>query len=654
MKKIVWLVQQGIWDMPKESMPLAVGYLTAAALADEAIRKELDIRVFNFGGGASVTVMAQEIFGHGTPDVLAFSVFGWSYRSFGALAETFKQQVRNGWVVFGGTHVANQSERVFRQFPQVDVVANGEGEFVFADLLRAYLAGRSPHELGEIAGISYRTADGVVCTTPAPERIQNLDSIPSPVLNGAIQLVDALGQFRYDVAIMETNRGCPYSCAFCFWGGAIGQKVRSFSRERLQAELEVYGYHKVHTIALCDANFGMLKQDLDFMEDAIHTREKYGYPRAIETSWAKNKSKTFYEIVSQMKAAGMQSSFTLALQTLDETALDQMKRKNMRVNDWEDLVHWLRQEGLDCYAELIWGAPGETYQSFLDGYDRLARYVNRIATYPLLLLPNTAYSNAKEDYGFITVRGQQDDFEYVLAHNTMTFAENLEMQRFLVWARAIAENLIFRHIWGPLRELAGMSQSAILTSLMMWFRSSEHPSAVAIGAIHGRMGQASAFRSLLQELHSNPDMNEILAMWWRESIAPQVPSRHLPLLTEVFRYDCISRPVYDEPGLTVAPELELIEFGGEPYYRRTGLKFNYDVPALVQCIREGGEFSTDPKPVEVSLYYKVGFHQYIDNHEEVVYFVGLTLEQLEHATKPVERSNGAVLTAASTQEGQRL
>ena len=36
----------------------------------------------------------------------------------------------------------------------------------------------------------------------------------------------------------------------------------------------------------------------------------------------------------------------------------------------EDLVRWLDREGLDCYAELIWGAPGETVDSFMSGYDR--------------------------------------------------------------------------------------------------------------------------------------------------------------------------------------------------------------------------------------------------------------------------------------------
>lgn len=178
----------------------------------------------------------------------------------------------------------------------------------------------------------------------------------------------------------------------------------------------------MHTVVLCDANFGLLPSDAEFVEDLIATRDRYGFPQALETSWAKNKSKIFYEIVRTTARAGMRSSFTLALQTLSDSALDAMNRRNMKVNEWEDLAEWLSQEGLDCDAELIWGAPGETVESFADGYDRLSKYVSRIAVYPLLL-PNTDYAEKKQEYGIVSVRGDDDDFEYVLAHQTMTFAE---------------------------------------------------------------------------------------------------------------------------------------------------------------------------------------------------------------------------------------
>src|SRR6266540_6176981 len=124
-RRTVRLVQQGVWDMPLESMPLAAGYLKALALADPEIRHQTDIEICNFRGSATHAEMAHELFGDRIPDLLGFSVLGWNFRAFGSLAATFKQLNPAGWVVFGGTHVTNQTARVFQLFPDVDVVVNG-------------------------------------------------------------------------------------------------------------------------------------------------------------------------------------------------------------------------------------------------------------------------------------------------------------------------------------------------------------------------------------------------------------------------------------------------------------------------------------------------------------------------------------------------
>src|SRR5262245_65441106 len=106
---------------------------------------------------------------------------------------------------------------------------------------------------------------------------------------------------------METNRGCPYKCSFCYWGGAVGQRMRSFSRERIAAELDYFAFHGAPTIVLCDSNFGLLESDEEFTEDLIKTRERRGYPRALETSWAKNKSTRFHRIVKLLKDPGFRN-----------------------------------------------------------------------------------------------------------------------------------------------------------------------------------------------------------------------------------------------------------------------------------------------------------------------------------------------------------
>jgi radical SAM C-methyltransferase len=586
-------------------MPLAIGYLKACADADEHIRRRMDISIRNYPGDAGLNAMARDLIRDGCPDILCFSVLGWNQRTFGVLAQTFKQANPGGWVVFGGNHVAHQAERVFRMFPEVDVVVNGEGEQVFPELLRAYLDGGSSGELHRIHGISFREPGERLVTTPERERIQDLDSLPSPILSGAIPLADERGRFPYDFALMETNRGCPYKCAFCYWGGATGQKMRSFSRERLREELELLGRHGAETLMLCDSNFGLLREDEQFLDDLLSVRGKYGYPKKLETSWAKNKSAGFYRIMGKMKESGLHSAFILALQTMDDAVLEQMRRRNMKLNEWEDLVEWLTDQGISPYLELIWGAPGETVETFLAGYDRAARHTPFIAVHPLMILPNTDYHDKREQYGFVTVRGEQDDFDYVLAHETMTPADNERMLRFICWNRVLARSLWLHNIWVALRELANMPQSRVILGFSDWVESTDDPAAAELHAVARPTNSASekvdpqVWRLLTKSL---------LRSWWNEAVRPCLPEHLRPVLDEVFRYDLMCQPIRPLPdGSGPEEDLPVVETHGGRWYVRADVAFDYDVPALVTALRRGDRVEPCPDPFVTSFYYPADF-----------------------------------------------
>jgi radical SAM C-methyltransferase len=647
----IFLVQQGVWDMPLESMPLAAGYLKAAVLADERLREHVEVTIHNYRGGATLMRMANDLFMAGAPDILACSVLGWNFREFGELAATFKQMNADGWVIFGGTHVANQAERTFKLFPDVDVIVDGEGELVFADLVDAYLRGVSKHALGAISGITYRDAHGNLAQTQPRARIEHLDTIASPFLTGAISLTDEAGQFRYDVALMETNRGCPYKCSFCYWGGAVGQRVRTFSRTRLRAELELFAQHKVHTIVLCDANFGMLRSDSEFIDDMIELRARYGYPRAVETSWAKNKSAAFYDIVRKMKKYDMRSSFTLALQSLDEGTLELMNRRNMKLNEWEDLAEWLDQQGLDSYAELIWGAPGESVESFLKGYDRLSHHVSRIAVYPLHLLPNTEYAEKKSEYGIVSVRGDNDDFDYILSHNDMSFADNQLMKRFLFWTRVMSENAVLRGTWIGIRELTDITQSKVLMNLDGWILDTADPAATLLrNCVAEAACSDIAYGDAIKYLIGDPAARRLLERWWKESLRPSFPLENADLLDEIFKHDLVTQPYFHHPSANSQVEhLTTEDIRGEVYFKRTGVTMRFDVPAIVAALRAGNiaQDLLTPGTHTVDLYYRQGAEHFVGTtyHEEIVYFLGMTRGQVEAA---------AAIREAKVEEAEHL
>ena len=607
----IGLVQQSAWDLPIDSMPLAAGYLKATIDADPDLGPETDVRIHNLRGGWSITRMAQQIFTEDPPDVLAFSVLGWNYRNFACLAELYKQLRPDGYAVFGGNHVSHQAQRVFREHPSVDIVLNGEGELMFRDLCAALLAGRRELVLSDVAGVSYRLP---VCTKPTTAGRacwDALDAISSPFLTGAIPLAGADGAFPYEFALLETNRGCPYKCSFCYWGGATGQRVRAFSRERLAAELDMFGRYRVPTVFLCDANFGMLEADEEFTEDLLRTRERYGFPVALEANWAKNKSERFHRIVRTLRDHGFKSSFTLALQTLSDEALTDMRRRNMKLNQWEELADWIAGEGMEAFVELIWGAPGETTQSFFAGYDRLAEKVPRIAVYPLLLLPNTDYSEQRRLHRFVTVRGQSDDFEYVLANRSSSLAENLRMQRFMYLARILGENQFLKRLWHPARLLAGMSQSQVITSLLDWIEASQHEAVRAFRDSFPVIAESPAVAAGHRMLYADRALEAEVERWWNTAVVSRFPREWAGAGPHLYAFERWSRPVYQPPGSPV-PDSHQRDGDG---YTTGAIRFPFPVADVLDRLSAGDTTPPAPEPVAYSFHSTAGFYQHLDNHE---------------------------------------
>lgn len=606
-------------------MPLAAGYMKAVVDADPETSAAWDVRILNVRGGNSGVELIRELLCGDLPDVVAFSVLGWNEPSFAALAHAYKQLRPDGLVVFGGTHVANQAEQVMNRHRSVDVIVNGEGERTFRDILRSWGTQGDREAVAAVAGLSIRIGDRIVTSAPA-EKILDLSEVPSPILTGAIPLTDDNGEFLYDVALLETNRGCPYHCAFCYWGGAVGQKVRAFPRERLKAEVELLAAAGAQHLVLCDANFGMLPADLEFIEDVIEIRERTGRPRSIDTSWAKNKGAIFRKIVTLMARTGLTSSFTLALQTLSDDPLSLMNRRNMKINDWQELAEWLRSEGLQCYAELVWGSPGETPRSFLDGYDRLARVIPQIATYPLLVLPNTDYAEQREKLGIVTLKGQDDDFDYIVASHSFTVAEHLQIQHFLLWARTIGEHRFFRMVFLAARSLMGMEQSEVLLAFDQWLHDNDVAGTEALRGRCGGLVTATDVSATMRELYGSPAVRSAIRTWWHELIGQRCSDPVARELAQAaFDYDEATTPIYDEGELPA--DVEVLD---GRYYRR-GMKYAHDLPALAATAREGRfEVPDVLQPWETDLEYLSGFAPHVDSHEISAKYFG----------RPVARAEG--------------
>lgn len=327
------------------------------------------------------------------PAVACFSSYIWNWEYNKALARLLKMAFPECLIVFGGTQVPGASNRFFEEHPYVDLLVHQEGEFVFADVL-CELNFSSRPDFTKIGGLSVRVEGNRTIKTAQAKRIGDLSKLPSPYLSG---IFDFMLERGYALnATQETNRGCPYSCTFCDWGGNTMSKLFEFDEDRIREEYEWMGKHKVEYLFSGDANWGILKRDFKLTELMIATREKHGgFPRKFRMCTAKNSNDKIFTIAKMLNEAGMSKGATLSFQSMDEKTLGIVKRRNIKLEVFSHLMDRYRAENIPTYTELIMGMPGETYESTKKGIDRIfeghADSVN-LNAYVCTMLPNSKMS----------------------------------------------------------------------------------------------------------------------------------------------------------------------------------------------------------------------------------------------------------------------
>ena len=302
-----------------------------------------------------------------SPNIVGISCYLWNWEWSKALAKSVKAHYPECLVVLGGPQVPTKPQNFFHEHPYVDLLVHYEGETPFSEILLEYLKA-TPH-FESIQGVSVRLEGNRCSLTQFREQNASLDAFPSPYLSGTF---DYLMNQPYGFhATQETHRGCPYSCTFCDWGSAVFTKIRPYGDERLEAELQWFGEKQVELLYNCDANYGLLPRDLALTQKLVDTKKKFGFPIQFRAAYAKNSNMKVFEIGKLLNDADMSKGVTLSFQSMDENTLSVIKRSNIKVQNFEELVKLYHQQDIPTYTEIIMGLPGETHDSFLNGIEKL-------------------------------------------------------------------------------------------------------------------------------------------------------------------------------------------------------------------------------------------------------------------------------------------
>ena len=264
-------------------------------------------------------------------------------------------------IVVGGPSAAGFAD-VAPPGVRPDVLVVGFGEDAFADLLGAHAAG----ELDDRPRV-VRTAS-----------VDDLDRYASPYLDGVVDLGD-----RKTIYI-ETDRGCPYSCAFCIESTAP-PKVARFSLDRIEAELGWALARGVEQVELCSA---ILNLDTDWLEAFVQVVERIDPAQQLAFSAAlftthldERQAELFGRLRLKSALFGLNTIYRPTFKAVRRAINPDRFREKIEL-----FARYARPQ-----VSLIMGLPGDTPQGLAETLAFADTLPADVMMFRFMVLPNTLY-----------------------------------------------------------------------------------------------------------------------------------------------------------------------------------------------------------------------------------------------------------------------
>jgi hypothetical protein len=471
--------------MDADCMPLGVSYLKAVIDRD---LPEVTARLFAYPERLWQAIKDNP------PDVLMVSNYVWNENLSFHFARLAKRVRPDTLVVMGGPNIPLEDERklsYLKDHPEIDVYVLGEGDFLAAEVVKHFMEAGADMGAREIPSCVYRRPDGELIVTPMRARHREVDDIPSPWLSGSMDEF-----FDGKLAPMiETNRGCPFTCTFCVQGTGWYTKVHNFSIERIKEEL-VYIAKQNHekcpamgTLRIADSNYGMFERDVEISGFIGELQREYGWPTYIDATTGKNRPD---RIIQSMEKVSGALVLYQAVQSLDENVLRNIKRSTIKLGAYEQLLVHVRGRGMRSNSDLILCLPGETLKSHLDGMRKLLDSgISQVSNFQLMMLKGSELDTieTRKQFSFETkfrllpknfgVYGDEKVFdveEVVVSTDTLSFEDYLQCRKYALVGAAFWRD---DHLESPLKfaESFGLKRSAWLDSGVSAFET-------ATGVVH--------------------------------------------------------------------------------------------------------------------------------------------------------------------------
>ena len=335
-------------------MPYPIGCIKSYLLEYSTHSSELSVEIFKDPQKFIDAFFSKK------PAVIGFGNYVWNLELSTDLAREIKLLSPNTLIVFGGPNFPLEDKRReewLRKRPFVDVYVVGDGEEGFRKIVDEWCKTHDINKVKqkEIPGCYSLINDKLCKTAEFSPRIEDLDKIPSPYLKGYLD--EFLEDSRLS-PLLESNRGCPFTCTFCVDGTDDRSKIYHKSVSRFEQELEyVATRYKGKMLTIADLNFGMYARDIEISNGIARIKEKYDYPYYIQVSAGKNNKPRILECASILKGS---MGLAASVQSLDKQVLENVKRNNISEQQLLEMTKAGNEMSANTYSEVILALPGDS------------------------------------------------------------------------------------------------------------------------------------------------------------------------------------------------------------------------------------------------------------------------------------------------------
>ncbi len=315
-------------------------------------------------------------------DVIGFSCMVFQYSEMLELAKIAKSILPDVKTVLGGYHATVDYEEILRSkdMDYFDFVVRGEGEVTFNRIIETIHKGTS---YDNIPGVSF-VKDGKIVHNPASELIA-LDDLKIPDRDIRVIRNKSFRIFRYQGDVVETTRGCTFTCNYCTITKMYGRSYRKFGVERILRDIKDARDHGARAIFFTDDNIVLNKTHFEELCEGIIASGlndmRYVTQASIQ-GFSRNP-----HLPELMKKAGFEWVF-LGIESDSDDALRFFSKDNQfNTSETEAVVKALQKNDVFVVGGFIIGNPSDDKESLWRTYE----YTKRLGMDMALFFTLTPY-----------------------------------------------------------------------------------------------------------------------------------------------------------------------------------------------------------------------------------------------------------------------